>query len=91
FILILRPGDEQEFLDFRARIVERIVECGGSISHHHGVGRMFAPWMEAHLGRTQVDVLRALKRHFDPHGILNPGGTLGLDDAGGTAPAAPPA
>ena len=89
FILLLRPETDREFFDFRSKIVERIVECGGSISHHHGVGRMFAPWMEAHLGRTQVDVLRALKRHFDPHGILNPGGTLGLDDVAGPAQAAP--
>ena len=36
---------------------------------------------DPHLGRAQVDALRALKRHFDPHGIRNPGGTLGLDDA----------
>jgi alkyldihydroxyacetonephosphate synthase len=43
------------------------------------VGKMIGPWMEGHLGREQMDVLRTLKRHFDPHGILNPGGTLGLD------------
>lgn len=26
-----------------------------------------------------MDILRALKAHFDPHGIMNPGGTIGLD------------
>jgi alkyldihydroxyacetonephosphate synthase len=40
---------------------------------------MIAPWIENHLGKEQMDVLRALKRHFDPHGIMNPGGQLGLD------------
>jgi alkyldihydroxyacetonephosphate synthase len=35
--------------------------------------------METHLGKQQMDVLRALKHHFDPHNILNPGGKLGLD------------
>jgi len=79
FIFLLHPESEEEFFRFRSAMVDRIVECGGSISHHHGIGRMFAPWMEAHLGREQVDVLRALKRHFDPNGILNPGGTLALD------------
>jgi alkyldihydroxyacetonephosphate synthase len=79
FIFILRPETEEEFFHFRTAIVDKIIECGGSISHHHGVGRLFAPWMEKHLGREQVNVLRALKRHFDPNDIMNPGGTLALD------------
>jgi alkyldihydroxyacetonephosphate synthase len=82
FIFILRPESEEEYFRFRDGAVDRIVECGGSISHHHGIGRMFAPWMENHLGTEQMDVLRALKRHFDPNNIMNPGGTLGLDPAG---------
>jgi len=32
-----------------------------------------------HLGTEQMDVLRALKSHFDPNSIMNPGGTMGLD------------
>jgi len=60
-------------------IVERIVSSGGSLSHHHGVGKMVAPLLEKHLGKEQMAVLKALKAHFDPRGIMNPGGTLGLD------------
>lgn len=81
FIFVMRPQQEEEFFRFRAAAVDKIVECGGSISHHHGIGRMFAPWMEPHLGREQLAALRALKRHFDPHNIMNPGGTLSLDPA----------
>jgi alkyldihydroxyacetonephosphate synthase len=47
--------------------------AGGTIAHHHGVGRSKAPALRAELGRTGVDALRALKRAFDPDGILNPG------------------
>jgi len=79
FILILRPKNLEEFVEFRNAVVEKIVEFGGSLSHHHGVGRMFAPWIEKHLGPEQMAVLRALKAHFDPDGVMNPGGTLGLD------------
>ena len=79
FIFLLRPETEEEFFRFRAAAVDKMVECGGSISHHHGIGRLFAPWMETHLGKEQLDVLRALKKHFDPHNIMNPGGTLALD------------
>lgn len=79
FILLLKPKDGDEFFRFRKQIVDAIVAHGGSVSHHHGIGRMFAPWIEGYLGKEQLDVLRALKRHFDPNDIMNPGGTLGLD------------
>ena len=79
FILMARM-DVDEYITFQNGIIDRVLEHGGTLSHHHGVGRMLAPWMEAHIGREQMEVLRALKRHFDPHGIMNPGGQLGLDD-----------
>ena len=78
FIFMLRPKSHDEYFAFRKQAVDTIVECGGSLSHHHGVGHLFAPWMEKHLGKEQMAVLRALKKHFDPDGIMNPGGTLGL-------------
>ena len=49
------------------------------MSHHHGIGKMIAPWLEGQLGRNQLEVFRTLKRHFDPNNIMNPGGTLALD------------
>lgn len=71
--------DVEVYRQFQAGIIDAIVAHGGSLSHHHGIGRLMAPWMETSLGKRQVDVLRALKHHFDPHNILNPGGLLGLD------------
>lgn len=76
FILILRPEDAEEFFAFRAAIIDKVLECGGSTSHHHGVGNLFSPWLERYLGTTEMDVLRALKAHFDPDGIMNPGNPL---------------
>jgi alkyldihydroxyacetonephosphate synthase len=80
FIFIAHMDDPEEFRTFQRGIIDHIQKFGGSLSHHHGVGRMIGHWMETHLGRQQLEVLRALKRHFDPHGIMNPGGQLGLDD-----------
>jgi alkyldihydroxyacetonephosphate synthase len=77
FITPLMPVDD--YRAFQAGIIEKILDCGGSLSHHHGAGKLMGPFMERHLGPEQMAVLRALKRHFDPHGIMNPGGTLGLD------------
>jgi alkyldihydroxyacetonephosphate synthase len=51
------------------------IEAGGTLAHHHGVGRSKAPRLGAELG-AGIDVVRALQRAFDPHGILNPGNLL---------------
>jgi len=77
FIFITKMQDIDEFRKFQRGIIEKIEQNHGSLSHHHGVGRMLAPFMERHLGKEQMDILRALKKHFDPHNIMNPGG-LGL-------------
>ncbi len=79
FIFFLKPENMDEYFKFHKGILDAIVKNGGSLSHHHGVGKMMSPWMEAHLGREQMNVLRALKKHFDPNNIMNPGGQLGLD------------
>jgi len=79
FIFIAKMSDPDQYKQFQVGIIDMIQKHGGSLSHHHGVGKMIAPWMEAHLGKVQMDVLRALKKHFDPNSIMNPGGTLCLD------------
>jgi alkyldihydroxyacetonephosphate synthase len=79
FIFIGRFESVADYRLFHAGIIDRIQQHGGSLSHHHGIGRLLAPWIETHLGREQMAVLRAVKHHFDPHRIMNPGGQLGLD------------
>ena len=54
---------------------DAVLEAGGTLAHHHGVGRSKAPRLGAELG-AGVDVVRALQRAFDPHRILNPGNLL---------------
>ena len=55
---------------------EAIARTGGTITHHHAVGRDHAPWMAAEVGATGLDLLRAAKAHLDPTGIMNPGKLL---------------
>lgn len=50
-----------------------ILGAGGTITHHHAVGRDHRPYLEAEIGPLGVEVLRAVKRTLDPRGILNPG------------------
>jgi len=79
FIFIARMDDLEEYIEYQASILDAIQRSGATMSHHHGIGRMTAPWLEGQLGANQVQVFRALKRHFDPDNIMNPGGTLALD------------
>ena len=79
FIFLAQMTDVREYRKFQEGIIDRIEKSGGSLSHHHGVGKMVSPWLERHLGKEQMGVLKALKNHFDPNNIMNPGGTLGFD------------
>jgi alkyldihydroxyacetonephosphate synthase len=79
FLSPMRKGDEiNEYLDYHKGLIDTINAHGGSLSHHHGVGRALAPWMETQLGNSSMELMQAIKNHLDPKGIMNPGGTLGL-------------
>lgn len=79
FIFIAKMDKIDDYLDYQYGILDNIQKYGAAMSHHHGIGKMTAPWLEDQLGKNQMDVIRVLKRHFDPDNIMNPGGTLGLD------------
>ncbi|MCL1814011.1 MAG: FAD-binding oxidoreductase [Treponema sp.] len=79
WIFIAHMHDPEEFRRFHAGILNAIQKSGASMSHHHGIGKMFGPWLEGSIGRNEYAVYRALKQHFDPDNIMNPGGTLGFD------------
>ncbi len=55
-----------------AAAMEATLAAGGTISHHHGIGRIRRPWMAQEHG-LGIGVLRALKAALDPQGIMNPG------------------
>ena len=79
FIFITRMSDADAFKAYHTTILDAIQRSGAAISHHHGIGKMFAPWLEGYLGKNEYEVLRVLKQHFDPDYLMNPGGTIGLD------------
>ena len=78
FIARSRQGEEiEQWQKVKQAASEAIVASGGTITHHHAVGRDHAPYMEAEVGRTGLEALRAIKNQFDPTGIMNPGKLLG--------------
>ncbi|HET9966719.1 MAG TPA: FAD-binding oxidoreductase [Streptosporangiaceae bacterium] len=48
--------------------------AGGTITHHHGVGRLKAPYLAGELGQAGAAVLERIRAALDPAGIMNPGG-----------------
>ncbi len=77
FIARSRSGGEiEQWRSVKAAACEAIVAEGGTITHHHAVGRDHAAYMEAEVGATGVEALRALKAQLDPAGIMNPGKLL---------------
>lgn len=50
-----------------------IIEAGGTLSHHHGVGVDHREWLGDEIGSTGLAVLEGIKSKLDPKGIMNPG------------------
>jgi alkyldihydroxyacetonephosphate synthase len=77
FVARQREGDELgQWRAVKQAASRAILDGGGTITHHHAVGRDHAPWMEREVGREGLAALRALKGELDPAGIMNPGKLL---------------
>lgn len=63
----------------KARVNDAIIASGGTISHHHAVGRDHAAWLGQEIGETGVRILAAIKRELDPAGVLNPGAVIPIE------------
>ena len=55
---------------------DAILEAGGTITHHHAVGRLHRPWYDRERPDLFAESLRAAKKALDPNGILNPGALI---------------
>jgi alkyldihydroxyacetonephosphate synthase len=71
-----RGGEIDQWRVVKRAASEAIVATGGTITHHHAIGRDHAPYMEAEVGETGIELLRAVKEQLDPAGIMNPGKLL---------------
>jgi FAD/FMN-containing dehydrogenase len=75
------PSIERERFLARATEVRRAIhdmvrEFGGSFSAEHGVGRLKVEELERYASSVELELMHAVKRAFDPHGIMNPGKVL---------------
>ncbi|NLO02279.1 MAG: FAD-binding oxidoreductase, partial [Bacteroidales bacterium] len=57
-------------------------ELGGTISGEHGIGSKRKDFMDIVTGSAEMDLMKRIKRAFDPNNIMNPGKIFDLDDPG---------
>ncbi|MGH3356571.1 MAG: FAD-binding oxidoreductase [Nocardioidaceae bacterium] len=67
------PDPVTQWAAAKAAASDAIVAAGGTITHHHAVGRDHRPWLAGEIGPVGVEILRAVKQRIDPAGVLNPG------------------
>ena len=76
FFNVVGVGPEEEtdkyYLPIIGIICEETLRLGGSIVHHHGMGKARAPWVRDEYGSSYY-ILETLKQSFDPNGIMNKG------------------
>jgi alkyldihydroxyacetonephosphate synthase len=69
-----RRGDEvAQWDEIKAAVSDAVIDAGGTITHHHAVGRDHRPWYDRQRPDPFADALRAAKRELDPKSVLNPG------------------
>jgi alkyldihydroxyacetonephosphate synthase len=69
-----RRGSELAQWDaVKAAASDALLAAGGTITHHHAVGRDHRPWYDQQRPDRFADALRGAKRAVDPSGVLNPG------------------
>ena len=74
FVAPGRPGAElEQWAKIKSAASEALLAHGGTITHHHAVGRLHRPWWEKERSPLFEAVLVAAKDRLDPGGILNPG------------------
>jgi D-lactate dehydrogenase len=69
----------ERYRAFTEEMVSLVLAKGGSLKAEHGTGRMMAPFVERQFGPELYEIMKKIKRAFDPNGILNPGVLISED------------
>jgi alkyldihydroxyacetonephosphate synthase len=68
------PGSElEQWAEIKVAASDAVIAAGGTITHHHAVGRDHRPWYDQERPPLFAEAYRAARRVLDPAGIMNPG------------------
>jgi len=59
--------------DLKREIYRRAIALGGTITGEHGIGFIRKDYLHLALSQAEIELLKRIKRAFDPKGIMNPG------------------
>jgi alkyldihydroxyacetonephosphate synthase len=68
-----RGGELEQWKAVKSAACDAVIRHGGTITHHHAVGRIHRPWYDRQRPELFAAALRAAKAALDPQGLLNPG------------------
>jgi alkyldihydroxyacetonephosphate synthase len=63
----------EQWVDLKKAVTNTVIKHGGTLSHHHGIGRAHMEWLEEEIGTLGKAILKSIKTELDPKGLLNPG------------------
>jgi len=66
-------GYEEQQAAIKQSASDAIIRAGGTITHHHAVGKTHRPWYDQERPDLFATAIKAAKKALDPNGILNPG------------------
>ena len=66
----------EQWREIKAAVSDAVIDNGGTITHHHAIGRDHQPWYEKQRPSLFGDVLARAKARLDPKGVLNPGALI---------------
>jgi alkyldihydroxyacetonephosphate synthase len=69
----VRGGEVEQWGEIKLAAAEAVIEGGGTITHHHAVGRDHRPWYDRQRPAPFAAALRAAKAALDPASMMNPG------------------
>jgi glycolate oxidase len=73
-ILIDNNPDEKKKGELVVReLLQRVIDLGGTITGEHGIGITKAKFMDMEFSMPAIDLMKQIKRVFDPNNVLNPG------------------
>jgi len=77
YYTVLAPGKRgseiEQWDEIKSAVSDNLIKLGGTITHHHAVGRYHRPWYDRQRPEGFARALKAAKRALDPGAILNPG------------------
>ena len=67
------PDEVNRVEQASSELFAKVIELGGTVTGEHGIGLAKAPFMCLEHDPVAMDVMRSIKKSFDPNNILNPG------------------